>query len=488
MSAAGVPPLGGVRCYWALLAPTYSNDPAGNPKLELKFVYMDPVLGAHLAAQKMSMLQRGVIEFIHPGEREQARNDLASAINSDDLQGSVTRMRFARLSHIRTILGATAGENAVPPDLAAVSEDDEWLILDLVLNWVADGLLLAFFHAIKDMDPAANNNPHRRHLGWSNFCGTDVMPEQQIQSLQGSIASNITPPPRTRQPPSRVFQLHSSPSHPTHPNRLLFTWPPSRPQNSQAQFDGLYDADEYADLMRGVDMDPNQLAAKPGEVRTNCTTRFGAEHEIRTEGLQRFVSSVFIPYGSVVFACFQTTKSIPLGVGASPAGEQQQWGSPTPQPQAQVPSQHTPEWRQSGEYDHGYNAAPAPAPQQPQQPQQQQQAPQVSYQADAYPQHQQYAPGPQHGGYAHDSSFHNPHMAPQADNTPPPSRTSGSTRPLVRPPGDVDKCRGCGTRESPEWRKGENGVKDLCNACGLKLARAVAKREGRQKPRKKDKL
>lgn len=68
-----------------------------------------------------------------------------------------------------------------------------------------------------------------------------------------------------------------------------------------------------------------------------------------------------------------------------------------------------------------------------------------------------------------------------------PRPTGSSSRPLVRPPGDVEKCRGCGTRESPEWRKGENGVKDLCNACGLKLARAVAKREGRQKPRKKDK-
>ncbi|KAL1413355.1 hypothetical protein Q8F55_001114 [Vanrija albida] len=477
--SAGVPPLGGVRCYWALLAPTYHNDTHGNPKLELKFVYMDPVLATHLAAQKMSMLQRGVIEFIHPGEREQARNDLASAISSDDLQGSVTRMRFARLSHIRTILGASAGENPIPAELAGVSEDDEWLILDLVLNWVADGLLLAFFHAIKDMDPATNNNPHRRHLGWSNYCGTDNMPEPQVQSLQQSIASHITPPQRTRQPPSRVFQLHSSPSHPTHPNTLLFTWPPPRPPNSQAQFDGLYDADEYADLMRGVDMDPNQLAAKPGEVRTNCTTRFGAEHEIRTEGLQRFVSSVFIPYGSVVFACFQTTKSIPLGVAPTPAGEQQQqWGSPTPQPTAQVQS-HTPEWRQ-GDYDHGYSTAPAAAPQPQQQPAQ------VGYPADGYPQHQQYAQGPPpHSGYPHDSSYHNAHMG--AENTPPP-RTSGSTRPLVRPPGDVDKCRGCGTRESPEWRKGENGVKDLCNACGLKLARAVAKREGRQKPRKKDKL
>ena len=39
-------------------------------KLELVFVHPDPVLGAHLAKQKMSLMGRGVIEFIHPSERE----------------------------------------------------------------------------------------------------------------------------------------------------------------------------------------------------------------------------------------------------------------------------------------------------------------------------------------------------------------------------------------------------------------------------------
>lgn len=42
---------------------------------------------------------------------------------------------------------------------------------------MADGLLLAFFHAIKDVDPVANNDPARAHEGWSNFCGTASMPE-----------------------------------------------------------------------------------------------------------------------------------------------------------------------------------------------------------------------------------------------------------------------------------------------------------------------
>eukprot|EP01103_Thecamoeba_quadrilineata_P020245 TRINITY_DN858_c0_g1_i2.p1 TRINITY_DN858_c0_g1~~TRINITY_DN858_c0_g1_i2.p1 ORF type:complete len:288 (+),score=47.53 TRINITY_DN858_c0_g1_i2:68-931(+) len=37
-------------------------------------------------------------------------------------------------------------------------------------------------------------------------------------------------------------------------------------------------------------------------------------------------------------------------------------------------------------------------------------------------------------------------------------------------------CRWCGTGESPEWRRGPDGPKTLCNACGLKLYKRI-KRE-----------
>ena len=30
-------------------------------------------------------------------------------------------------------------------------------------------------------------------------------------------------------------------------------------------------------------------------------------------------------------------------------------------------------------------------------------------------------------------------------------------------------CQSCGTLESPEWRKGPEGRKTLCNACGCKF-------------------
>ena len=79
----------------------------------------------------------------------------------------------------------------MPYDASTFVEDDEYLILDLVLNWasiwmkkyaclwcqVADGLLLAFLHAIRDKDPVANNDPTKRNEEWSNYCGTANMGE-----------------------------------------------------------------------------------------------------------------------------------------------------------------------------------------------------------------------------------------------------------------------------------------------------------------------
>jgi hypothetical protein len=60
----------GVRCYWALVTPRYPRPEVPGSKLELVFIHLDPVLSVHLARQKMTFIGRGVIEFIHPAERE----------------------------------------------------------------------------------------------------------------------------------------------------------------------------------------------------------------------------------------------------------------------------------------------------------------------------------------------------------------------------------------------------------------------------------
>jgi len=38
-------------------------------------------------------------------------------------------------------------------------------------------MLLAFFHAIRDKDPKANNDPQKQHEEWTNYCGTAMMAE-----------------------------------------------------------------------------------------------------------------------------------------------------------------------------------------------------------------------------------------------------------------------------------------------------------------------
>ena len=44
----------------------------------------------------------------------------------------------------------------------------------------------------------------------------------------------------------------------------------------------------------------------------------------------------------------------------------------------------------------------------------------------------------------------------------------------ANPPG---KCHSCGIRETPEWRRGPDGARTLCNACGLHYAKLVRKRD-----------
>ncbi|GAA5869085.1 hypothetical protein JCM1840_000463 [Sporobolomyces johnsonii] len=68
-----------------------------------------------------------------------------------------------------------------------------------------------------------------------------------------------------------------------------------------------------------------------------------------------------------------------------------------------------------------------------------------------------------------------PTLDKPAAKKPPRQRPDG---PALKPPAPgVKQCESCGTANSPEWRKGPSGSKSLCNACGLRYARSVARQK-----------
>jgi len=45
------------------------------------------------------------------------------------------------------------------------------------------------------------------------------------------------------------------------------------------------------------------------------------------------------------------------------------------------------------------------------------------------------------------------------------------------PSSDIQYCRQCNTSQSRQWRRGPDGYKSLCNACGLHFAKLVKKEQ-----------
>jgi hypothetical protein len=60
---------------------------------------------------------------------------------------------------------------------------------------------------------------------------------------------------------------------------------------------------------------------------------------------------------------------------------------------------------------------------------------------------------------------------------PPPSAAAGARKHSRKRNRSIDDtvCRHCGTSETPEWRRGPDGARTLCNACGLYHAKMVKK-------------
>lgn len=204
-------------------------------------------------------------------------------------------VRFSRLSRIRRLLGHSGPSPWQDADKIAVDKD--YMVVDIVINWAADGLVLCFIHAHVDLDELSDNNEHVKSE-WTNWCGTPYMPPEQIQLLFNSLIAWV-PQPRnnsssTPAQPTRVFQiLSNAPSRP-----LLVSWPPDPPPSQPVAYYSTPTGRDFAQLADGVNI--GAAVRDSADAKTSCTRRYKSMQPM--PGLKGEVESIFIPHGASCFS------------------------------------------------------------------------------------------------------------------------------------------------------------------------------------------
>lgn len=81
-------------------------------------------------------------------------------------------VRYCRLSRVRRLLGWSDSSLPYPPNFPAerIAVDSDYMAVYLVVNYVANGMVLCFIHAVVDIAQADNDEFHK--TGWSNWCST----------------------------------------------------------------------------------------------------------------------------------------------------------------------------------------------------------------------------------------------------------------------------------------------------------------------------
>ncbi|KAG0044856.1 hypothetical protein BGZ83_009885 [Gryganskiella cystojenkinii] len=360
-----------VHCFWALM--TYGD---------LRFIYLSSSVQRAVSAKYKQLLGQSFFDYIHPDEAKLARKDLNAFMDVHNLYGSVTRCRFKNVcpewklrkqSRPTTVpaaadLQAAATEGGLssrglglnglrPSDIASGEksvgdeaesecrdyedifpngEEEDFIILDVVMNVVSDEVVLGFFHI----------DGQGLYKGfWSNgICGEskDSLPTlapEIMRHLQESVRAkpttsssspsstdsssspsddNKSSPPSSPHRPryennktKRIFQIYDS-----HNRNLLLTWPQPGPIHSPGTM--TYNPDLYTQIVKSHHIPADALE------NTTCLKRFCSKHALPSpnqpsnQDPSYQVESVFIPYGRIIFACFQTSPAAPSNAHWNP--------------------------------------------------------------------------------------------------------------------------------------------------------------------------
>jgi len=182
-----------------------------------------------------------------------------------------------------------------------------------------------------------------------------------------------------------------------------------------------------------------------------------------------------------------------------PAGGQYAYASQQHQQQQQQQAQFHPGYQYSQGMQPTSAQQPLPYPNNGQHHPHHQQYYHQLQQQHAYPAHPtsqlpppSLSPAPSHPAPTPSPNVTSAALPPPAEAVAPtPSKSAGGRAKTAegggapvresKPSASGQACESCGTETSPEWRKGPSGIKSLCNACGLRYARQVARRNKLEK-------
>ncbi|KAK9729091.1 hypothetical protein K7432_000533 [Basidiobolus ranarum] len=353
-------------CFWALLSTS-----------NLAFVYISSSLRDTLQNDN-TILGTCFYDYLHPSEYAPAKRDISRSIEQRDLLGSVTRCQFrniflshplARPGRKASIAVSSQPENkyhnsrkpSLPPsptfpvqtrsprsyfgssipthhnnepkdviDLDDEEEQEGYLVMDITLNVVCDGVVLGIFHPIED--------EQQNHVcGQQNYDAQDIdnwaqcvryLSEQDRQLGHSRHISDVPLTPNTPQSPSykaatpNSFVTSISTNSASSCGRIFFILDSKAlspllcwPEETFCKLTGAQQVPPPGS--RGVlehHLKPEDLykikehlGKAPPTDGCLCIQRYSGKHSMtHMDGSLQYIQCIVIPYGSVTFACFQS--------------------------------------------------------------------------------------------------------------------------------------------------------------------------------------
>ncbi|CAG8742308.1 21096_t:CDS:2, partial [Gigaspora rosea] len=303
-----------INCFWSLLS-----------LRDLSFVYISPWLSKALGPDHDLLLGTSVFDYFHPQDRELARRDLSEC-------------RYNNVSAIKKRLQSqTSSNKGFPPSKLSYQDDDnDYIIMHLGMNVVSHDIVLACFHP----DDAKPSSCLQNSCGEIEFTKDELNKLSSLLRKHSTIGfSKVQTPPATPFPenksfsggnnlsPNRIFQILDRKSR-----SLIFSWPD---QSFIPGVDVSYDKDEFSRLLQISTINHNNFNGNDRiDVQSpNCLKLISNKHTIISpSGDSQHVESVMIPYGIIIFACFQILPSSVSSFGSPPFKPQKSLSAPCSPP------------------------------------------------------------------------------------------------------------------------------------------------------------